>query len=82
MKSKQKKTNLISKNNKKEILYNIINAALAGGLVFFGALVNGGYDIKAIIAAVLAAGLTAMIKFKDYWDGEKPEYCTKLINFV
>lgn len=82
MTSKQKKKSLINEENKKEIFYNSINSVLAGSLVFFGALLNGGFDIKAVIIAIITAAITAIVKFKDYWDGEKSEYCKGLMNFV
>lgn len=78
----QKKLNLITKQNKKEIFYNLVNSAIAGGLVFLGALLNGGFDWKAVFLGAVAGAITALIKFKDYWDGESPEYCKCLLKFI
>jgi hypothetical protein len=82
MKSKQKKINLINNSEKKEIFYNLVNSGIAGLLVFLGACLNGGVDLKSIMLGVITGLIAAAVKFKDYWDGEKKEYCTKLINFV
>lgn len=68
--------------NKSEIKYNLINCALAGGLVLVGAFAAGGITWDGVLAATAAALLTAMVKFKDYWDGEKGEYSCKLLNFI
>jgi len=76
------KKQYIEEHNKKEIFYNIINSLLAGALVFFGSLIDGSIGIKGIIAALMAAAIMAITKFKDYWDGEKSEYCRCLGNFI
>jgi len=82
MKSKQKKIKLLSDEQKKEIFYNIVNSGLAGLLVFLGACLNGGITLKSIFLGLITGLIAAAVKFKDYWDGEKTEYSTKLINFV
>jgi len=85
MTSKQKKKSndcVTTPEQKKEIFYNIINSGIAGLLVFLGAALNGGIDLKAILSGFIAGLIAAAVKFKDYWDGEKTEYSTKLINFV
>jgi hypothetical protein len=83
MKSKQKKiNNFIDLDHRKEIFYNIVNASLAGMLVFLGACLNGGFDLKSIFLGLITGLIAAAVKFKDYWDGEKTEYSTKLINFI
>jgi len=79
--SKRKKC-LINLRNKKEILYNFINATLAGLLVFLGACTNGEISSKGIIAAIIASLIVMATKFKEYWDGEKKEYTTKLFTFI
>ena len=69
-------------DNKKEIIWNLINSALAGALVFFGALTTGTIT-KASVLASLAAALAAFcIQFKSYWTGEKKEYSAKLFKFL
>ena len=63
---------------KREIIWNIINSALAGGLVFFGGIINGKITETGIIAAAAAAAIVALTKFKDYWSKEENEYTAKL----
>jgi len=72
---------LISNGNKKEILYNVINSLLAGGLVFLGSFSSGNITAQGVFLALVAAGVVALTKFKNYWDGEKGEYSSKLMNF-
>ena len=62
------------KSNKKEIIWNIINSLLAGGLVFIGAFSDGEITKTGIITAISAAGIVALNLFKDYWSKEKKEY--------
>ena len=77
---------MIKKNpfikNKHEIYYNFINCGMAGGLVFLGSLSTGELTLTGFYFGVIAF-LTAFItKFKSYWAKEKPEYSTKLFNFI
>jgi len=67
---------------RKEIIWNIINSALAGGLVFFGGLVNGKITETGIIAAAVAAAIVALTKFKDFWSSEEKEYTKKIFSFI
>jgi len=71
---------IITASNKKEIFYNLVNSALAGGLVFLGSLTAGNVSIEGICAAVGAAGIVAITKFSEYWKSEKKEY-SRLFNF-
>lgn len=67
----------------KEIIWNIVNSLLAGGLVLLGACADGSLTLKGFIAALIAGGLVAVNQFKDYWSSEKPEYCSpKMFNFI
>lgn len=68
--------------NKHEIIYNIINSAIAGGLVFVGTCLDGDLSLKGIIAAFFAGAIVFLTKFKEYWTGEKKEYTTKLFSFI
>ena len=68
--------------NKHEIIYNLINSALAGGMVFLGTLADGKVSWVEILASLGAAGVIALIKFKEYWTGEKGEYSSKLFSWV
>lgn len=70
------------KKNKNEIIYNIINAGLAGALVLVGSCSNGDLTLRGIGFSFIAAVAVLVAKFKDYWDGEKGEYCTKMFNFI
>lgn len=72
------------KKNKEEIIYNLINSALAGALVFLGSLSSGELSWRGIILAIIATLSVVIAKFKEYWEKEKEEYSamTKLFNFV
>ena len=72
----------VEKKNRNEILWNIINSLLAGSLVFLGALTTGTITKVSIFAALVAAGIVACTKFKDYWAGEKKEYSSKIFKFL
>lgn len=74
------KTKSALKLNKDEIIYNVINSGLAGGLVFLGSLTNG-FSFQGLGIGI-AAGLIVMVtKFKDYWVTQEGEYITKLFSF-
>lgn len=67
----------------KEITWNIVNSLLAGGLVFLGACTSGGLNAQSIMAALTAALIVAITKFKNYWELEEAEYKEKILfNFV
>lgn len=75
----------------KEIKYNLINSAIAGGLVFLGSLTPifasefSWFNLSIGVGSGLVIGLIVFLnKFKDYWDSEKDEYCTttKIFNFL
>lgn len=70
------------KKNKYEIEWNLINAGLSGLLVLLGAWSGGGLTWQAVGTAIVAALIVMATKFKNYWDGEKGEYSTKVFNFI
>lgn len=73
------------KDQKREIIYHIVNSLLAGGLVFLGSLTNGEITAKGIMFSFLAAGIVCLTQFKKYWDTQEGEYSNsnlKLFNFV
>jgi len=72
----------IIKINKNEIIWHVINSVLAAGLVFMGALTTGNITLTSIIIAMVAGGIVALSKLKDYWESEKKEYTSKLFSFV
>lgn len=78
---KQKKSNLITNENKKEIFFNVINSLLAGGLVFLGSI-QTGFSLKGLYVALIASLIVAVVKFKIYWESEAPEYCQKVFSFI
>jgi len=72
------------KDQKREIIYHIINSLLAGGLVFLGSLTNGELNLNGIVFALLASAIVCFTQFKKYWDSQEQEYTAKLklFNFV
>lgn len=67
----------------KEIIWNLINSLLAGGLVFLGALTTGSVTWESVSVSIIAAAVVAVSQFKDYWTTERPEYCSaKLFRFI
>lgn len=76
------KTKIFKKNQKREIIYNLINAGLAGFLVLLGSFSNGEITGKGLCFAVIAALIVIATKFKEYWDGEKGEYTARVFNFI
>ena len=73
---------MAKKTQKPEIIWNIVNSLLAGGLVFLGACSSGSITLRGVIAALVAAGIVAITKFKDYWAKEQGEYSSKLFTFI
>ena len=73
---------MTKKTQKPEITWNIVNSLLAGGLVFLGACTTGSITLQGAIAALVAAGIVAITKFKDYWGKEESEYTSKLFTFI
>lgn len=67
---------------KKEIIWNIVNAGLAGILIFLGACIAGNINLTTIIAALIAAAIVAITNFKNYWAKEEDEYTKKIFNFL
>lgn len=69
------KKKLVTKSNKKEIFWNIVNSGMAGALVLLGSMTTGSVTIQSMTAAMMAALIIAVSQFKDYWNDEKREYC-------
>lgn len=68
--------------NKHEIKYNLINSLLAGGMVFIGTIADGKVSWVELLASFAAAGVVALIKFKEYWAGQKSEYAAGLFTWI
>jgi hypothetical protein len=70
------------KKQKSEVVWNIVNSLLAGGLVFLGGLLNGGITKELLCASAVAAGIIVITKFSDYWKEEESEYTKMLAKFI
>lgn len=67
----------------KEILWNLINALLAGLIsLTSSSLVQGEISVKGFCIALVIAVSIGVVQFKNFWDAEKPEYCNKLFNII
>ena len=67
----------------KEIIWNVVNSMLAGGLVLLGGLSSSGMITKeSIITSLIASLIVIVTKFSSYWSGEKKEYSVKLFKFI
>jgi hypothetical protein len=70
----------MNKKQISEIKWNLINSALAGGLVFLGSAASGNITFQGFCAALFAGLTVAAIKFKDFWDTKKPNHLFQFIN--
>lgn len=57
----------------KEIVWNIVNSLLAGGLVFLGGCSTGNITEETLIFSLIAGLTAAIVQFKDFWADEKPK---------
>jgi hypothetical protein len=60
----------------KEICWNIVNSALAMGLVFLGGLSTGIFSWQTVGVSLIAGLVVGLSQFRDYWASEKEEYRT------
>lgn len=67
--------------NKNEIIWNLVNAGIAGGLVFIGAFADGSITKTGLMVALTASIIVILTKFRDYWTKEEKEY-VKVFNFI
>lgn len=73
----------IANKNRNEIIWNIINACLAGMISFLSALIAAGQlNWKVFGVAIVTALLVMCIRFKSYWDGEEKEYEKMIFKFI
>lgn len=77
----KKKTKSPFFKNKNEIIWNIVNALIAGSLVFVGAFADGGITKTGFFIALVASIGVILIKFRDYWTKQEGEYA-KIFNFI
>jgi hypothetical protein len=71
------------KKNRDEIIWNIVNAALAGAISFLSALIAAGeMNWKVVMVSLITSALVVCIKFKNYWNGEKKEYEKMIFKFL
>jgi hypothetical protein len=76
-----KKTTTI-KVNRNEIIWNLINSAIAGILVFFGAFTSGTITKAGVMAAVATSVVAFCVQFRTYWIKEEGEYSAKIFKFL
>lgn len=82
MTKKKECQELLKREEKREIIWNLINSGLAGGLVLLGSFSTGEFSWRGFILAGVASLIVLLTKFKEYWDGEKGEYSYKLFKFL
>jgi len=70
------------KKNKHEIMYNLVNCFIAGGLVFVGSLASGGFTKAGALVSLSAFAVAFLTKFQKYWKSQENEYTTNLFNFI
>lgn len=75
---------IITEENKREILWNIINSFIAFLISFFSILIATDFifTFKGFVIAFSTGMITAVIKFREYWESEKGEYSNKLLTFI
>lgn len=64
-----------------EIVYNVVNAIIAGALVFAGAMSDGSITETGLIMAAGASCLVALTSFKEYWTSKRTDFTTKPMLF-
>lgn len=73
----------MKRNEKKEIIYHVINSLLAGALVLLGSFTTAkAFTLEGLFFAFVTTSIVIISKFKEYWDSEKKDYTTKCFNFV
>lgn len=78
-----KKKKQTKQQQKQQIIWNVVNSILAGGLVLLGNFTSGSFSFEGLCIAIATAGAVALTKFNDFWKSEQSEYCgTKLFSFV
>ena len=61
-------------DNKWQICWQIINSALAAGLVILGAFTSGIINMQTFGMACIAGLVVFFTQFRAYWQGEQGEY--------
>lgn len=78
---KQKAKSILTRENKRELLWNVTNSLLAAALVLLGNFAGGQITEQGFIYAVIAAGIVFITQMKEWVQEEKSEYCSKLFKF-
>ena len=60
----------------------IVTSLLSGALVFFGAFSTGYIDLTSIVAAISAAAIVAITKFRDFWNSQPEDERRELFTFI
>lgn len=78
-----KKKCFLTKKERKEIFYNVINTLLLTTIAFIsGVVAVEAVTFRVVFVSLLMGFIVGLTKFKEYWDGEKTEYSTKLFTVV
>lgn len=78
------KKDILSYENKKEIFYNLINSVIVFFISLLSILAATEFDWtwRGFAVAIVTGLLTAGIKFKDFWDGQKEEFQQRILTFI
>lgn len=77
-----KKEEVITLENKREIIWNVANALLLGSAVFLGAFIDGQITKAEILASAGSAAILFITKLSDYVKSQKSEYVKMFGNFI
>lgn len=66
--------------DKEQIIWNLVNAGLAGLLVTVGACADGNIGLKELMIAFVAGTIVFLTKFRDFWLTSEPKNKTASFN--
>lgn len=67
--------------DKEKLIWNLINSAIAGLLVFFGAFTSGQITLTATAIASAASIIVFLTKFNEWFSTTNPD-TVKVFNFM
>jgi hypothetical protein len=78
----KKRTPIIWRSKKEQIIWHIINSAIAGILVFVGAFTDGQLTDKELMASLGVSLVIAFTKFQQFWTSQEKMYRPALFHFI